>query len=132
MKKLIICCLLFSTCSIFGQSAFSDCVAACLNNTALVESYSPNAIAEIELAATGNLAVYTVYLSEKAITPKKKIEFKVGIRDAATQTIWSYSEQIYEEVAVAEILKNCNKGDAILLLTVDKAYAFPHNEILVK
>ncbi|MFK7932673.1 MAG: hypothetical protein AB8G22_04135 [Saprospiraceae bacterium] len=132
MKNLIICCLLFISASLFGQNAFNDCAAICLDKVALVKDYSPRSSCAIEQDATGKLAVYTVNISEKAITPKRNIDFKIAIRDAATKTIWMYSERTFETIAVEDILAKCKKDDHILLMTVDRSFALPHNEILVK
>lgn len=131
MKNLIICCFLFTTSTLFGQSQFNDCVAACIDKVAIIKQYNKDAICQIEKSATGKLEIYTVSISETAITPNKRIKFKVGIRDAATQTIWLYSEATFKEIEVENILADCKKGDSIILLTKDKTYALPHNEILI-
>jgi len=132
MKNLIIFCLLFASTSLFGQNAFNDCAAICLDKVALVKDYSPRGTCEIRQKATGKLSVYTVNLSEKSIEPKRNIGFKVAIKDAATKTLWMYSERTFETVAVEDILARCNSGDHIILMTVDRSFALPHNEILVK
>lgn len=133
MKKLLFCCLLFAiTNTTFAQDRFNDCVAACLDKVSIIKEYSKDAKAEINYDAKGNLEVYTVGISETAITPKKKIKFKVAIKDAATETLWLFSDQNYTEIEVEKILADCKKGDSIILLTVDAKYALPHHEILVK
>lgn len=124
--------LCFATTGLLGQNPFNDCAAICLDKVALVKDYSPRGTCEIELDATGTLAAYTVELSETAITPKKHIRFKVAIEDAATKTLWLFSEETFKKIPVEKILAKCKKGDVIRLLTVDNTYALPHNEILVK
>ena len=131
-KVLFMVAFLFATTTLLGQGAFNDCAAICLDKVALVKDYSPRGTCEIQQDAKGTLAIYTVELSESAITPKKSIEFKVAIEDAATKTLWLFSEKTFKEIAVEKILAKCKKGDAIRLLTVDNAFALPHNEILVK
>ncbi|MEM1122478.1 MAG: hypothetical protein AAGJ18_18675, partial [Bacteroidota bacterium] len=69
---------------------------------------------------------------EAAIEPKKKIQFKVAIKDANTKTVSLISDQTYTEIAVDEILTDCHAGDSIMLLTLESEYALPHHEILVK
>ena len=132
MKNVIICCCLIFTTSLFSQKAYSDCAAICLNKVALVKDYSPSGICEVSLDGKGVLSVFTVALSERAISPQKPILFKIAIRDAETQTIWIYAEKTFETIDMEEILANCQKGDHILVMTVDQTYALPHNEILVK
>lgn len=132
MKKLFFFYFCLMTTALIGQESFNDCAAICLNKKAIVTDYSPRGICEMELDASGKLAVYTVELTETAITPKQYIGFKIAVRDVATKTIWLFSEETYQEIEVEKVLKQCKKGDTILLLTVDKAFALPHNEILVK
>ncbi|MFK7983422.1 MAG: hypothetical protein AB8G86_25800, partial [Saprospiraceae bacterium] len=84
------------------------------------------------LAAKGLLTAYTVELSETAITPKKAIRFKIAIEDTMTKTLWLFSEKTFKKIAVEKVLAKCKKGDVIRLITVDNAFALPHNEILVK
>lgn len=132
MKKLIILCLFFITSKALWGQHFNSCVAACIDKTTIVKSYDVNAVCEISKDAAGKLEIYTVDISENGISPKKNIKFKVAIRDTKTQTIWLYSETNFKEIDVEKILVDCKKGDSILLLTKDKRYALPHNEILVK
>ena len=131
-KGLLIIAFLLVTTTVFGQAAFNDCAAICLDRVALVKDYSPNSTCEIELSATGILTAYTVALSEQAITPKKAIGFKIAIEDATTKTLWLFSEKTFKKILVEEVLAKCKKGDIIRLITVDNAFALPHNEILVK
>ena len=56
----------------------------------------------------------------------------MAIEDAATKTLWLFSEETFKKIPVEKILAKCKKGDVIRLLTVDNTYALPHNEILVK
>ena len=131
-KVLFLIALCFATTPLFSQAAFNDCAAICLDKVALVDDYSPRGACEIELTAKGILTAYTVELSETAITPKKNIKFKIAIEDAATKTLWLFSDKTYKEIPVETVLAKCKKGDVIRLLTVDNTYALPHNEILVK
>ncbi len=133
MKKVVfIIALFFAITPLFSQDAFNDCAAICLNKIALVKDYSPSSTCEIELEAKGTLTAYTVELSATAITPKKAIGFKIAIEDAATKTLWLFSEKTFKKIAVEDVLAKCKKGDIIRLVTVDNAFALPHNEILVK
>lgn len=131
-KILFIVTLFFSTTTLLGQDTFNDCAAICLDKVALVNDYSPRGTCEIELTAKGTLTTHTVELSETAITPKESIGFKIAIEDSATKTLWLFSEKTYKKIAVEEVLAKCKKGDIIRLITVNNAFALPHNEILVK
>jgi len=133
MKKVLyIIALVFSTTVLWGQDAFNDCAAICLDKVALVKDYSPSGTCEVELTAKGILTAYTVDLSETAITPKKQIEFKIAIEDGNTKTLWLFSKKTFKKIQIEKVLAKCKKGDTIRLLTVDNSFALPHNEILVK
>ena len=131
-KGLLIIAFLLITTTVFSQDAFKDCAAICLDKVALVKDYSPNGTCEIEQNAKGILTAYTVHLSETAITPKQAINFKIAIEDAVTKTLWLFSEKTFQQIDVEKVLTRCKRGDVIRLITVDNAFALPHNEILVK
>ncbi|GAB3524708.1 hypothetical protein GCM10027442_53040 [Emticicia fontis] len=87
---------------------------------------------EISLKATGDLTVNTVNLSPTESKAVDKIPFKIAIKEKDTQTITLFSKEDFMKVDVQKVLSQCKKGDQIVLLTTDKQYALPHNEILVK
>jgi hypothetical protein len=70
-----------------------------------------------------------VELSEKGGTPKKAIEFQVAIKNTMTNTLWMYSREILDEVRFEDVLAKCQKGDKIVILTVDQEYSLTHHEI---
>jgi len=132
MKKLIVTA--FALCA-FSQVGFSQhfCSAAFLNNKMVVDQYIKEGYKnEISIKATGNLTVNTVELSNKESKAVEKIPFRVAIKEKDTQTITLFSKDEFMQVDVKKVLSQCKKGDQIVLLTLDKKYALPHNEILVK
>lgn len=115
-----------------AQQAFTNCSAAFVGDRMLVDTYSPKGKCTLATTASGTLTVQTVVLStteSKAIDP---IDFKVAIRDKSTGTLHLYSKKTYRQVPVQHVLARCKKGDQIVLLTVGRRYALPHNEILVQ
>ncbi|GAB3768053.1 hypothetical protein GCM10028818_01840 [Spirosoma horti] len=82
--------------------------------------------------AKGELTVKTVALTSTESKPLNRVPFTVAIRDKATNTLHMYSRRPVCQVPVQRVLANCKKGDNIVLLTIDKRYALPQNEILVK
>lgn len=132
MKKLI--ATAFALCA-FAQVGFSQqvCSAAFLNNKMVVDQYTKEGYKnEIALNATGDLTVNTVELSAKENKAVTRIPFKVAIKEKDTNTIVLFSKEDFMKVDVKKVLSECKKGDQIVLLTLDKKYALPHNEILVK
>ena len=132
MKKLI--ATAFAFCA-FSQVGFSQhvCSAAFLNNKMVVDQYVKEGYKnEISINATGSLTVNTVELSAKENKAVEKIPFRVAIKAKETKTITLFSTDEFMQVDVKKVLSQCKKGDQIVLLTQDKQYALPHNEILVK
>ncbi|WP_460474988.1 hypothetical protein [Emticicia fontis] len=132
MKKLIT--IAFFCCA-FSQACFSQhiCSAAFLGNKMIVDQYTKTGYKnEISLKATGDLTVNTVNLSPTESKAVDKIPFKIAIKEKDTQTITLFSKEDFMKVDVQKVLSQCKKGDQIVLLTTDKQYALPHNEILVK
>ena len=132
MKKLIavafFCCA-FSTFS-YGQHI---CSAAFLGSKMIVDQYTDKGYKnEIALNATGELSVSTVYLDKNESKAVDRIPFKIAIKEQGTKTITMFSREDFMKVDVQKVLSQCKKGDQIVLLTLDKQYALPHNEILVK
>ena len=132
MKKLITAAFLcFAVSSVsFGQHV---CSAAFLGNKMIVDQYTKTGYKnEISFNATGDLTVNTVDLSPTQSKALDQIPFKVAIKEKETQTITLFSKEDFMKVDVKKVLSQCKKGDQIVLLTLDKQYALPHNEILVK
>ncbi|MBA4850727.1 hypothetical protein [Emticicia sp. BO119] len=132
MKKLIVTAFF---CCAFAQAGFGQqvCAAAFLGNKMIVDQYNKTGYKnEISLKTLGDLTVNTVDLSRTESNAVDKIPFKVAIKEKDTQTITLFSKEDFMKVDVQKILSHCKKGDQIVLLTLDKQYALPHNEILVK
>lgn len=114
-----------------AQEAFTNCTAAFLNGKLVVDEYSPGGKCVMNANAAGQLTVATVDLSAEEARPTGQLDFKIAIRDGHSKTLMLFSEKTYRKVQVQEVLKKCKKGDAIVLLTLDDEYAFPHHEILI-
>ena len=134
MKKLnclVISILVCISNVLSAQNQFKDCSAVFLNNKMVVNEYSTKGKCLLAATASGKLTVNTAELSETGGKAKDKIPFKIAIRDKNTKTLVSFSEQIFSEINIQNVMKKCNKGDHIVVLTTDRQHALPHNEILV-
>jgi hypothetical protein len=60
------------------------------------------------------------------------VAVSLAIRDENTKTLTMFSGEDFRKIEVQKVLAKCKKGDSIVLLTLEKQYALPHNEILVK
>lgn len=123
------CCL--STMSL-AQEKYSNCSAAFVGSKLIVDRYTPTGQCRLPANAKGNLSVSTVALTSAKTKALNKIDFKLAIRDKETKTVHLFSEKSFRQIPVQNVLSQCKKGDQILLLTTDKRYSLPHNEILVQ
>lgn len=114
------------------DSDFQNCSAAFLNGKMIVDNYSPEGKCVVSSKASGKLSLHPVELSaDQPPVPGEKIKFKVAIRGGSTRTLMLLSEKTWKEIDIEDILKECSKGDAIVLLTMERQWAVPHSEILV-
>ncbi len=136
MKKLLLLSFLFWSKIVFSQEQFSNCSAVFLNDQMVVESYSAQAKCKISKDAKGWISVGTVNLGdinwgEKRFEITSKIPFSVAIKDGNTGTITLFSSKIFKKIVVDKIMPKCKKGDSIIIMTTNDAYALPHNDLLV-
>jgi hypothetical protein len=131
MKKIMIIIFVLFCSKSFAQKAFSDCPAAFLDKKMIVKEYSHKAKASISLSARGELSVGTVALSEKGNKLMDNFAFSIAIKDKATGTLMLFSKEHFAKIDIRKILSRCQKGDSIVILTLNNEYALPHNEILV-
>ncbi len=110
---------------------FSNCAAILLNDKVLVDEYSPEGQCEVFSEMTGSLKVATVDFSLDNFCLSMPVMFKVAIKNEQTNTLWLYSEKNFFEVPIEDVLKKCQRGDRIILVTVDQEYALPHHEIAI-
>jgi hypothetical protein len=114
------------------DSDFQNCSAAFLNGKMIVDEYSPEGKCVVSSKAKGKLSLHPVELSnDHPPIPGEKIKFKVAIRGGSTRTFMMLSEKTWKEIDIEDVLKECQKGDAIVLLTLERQWAVPHSEILV-
>lgn len=132
LRFLLIALCSFAYASVGAQDGPTHCVAAYVDTRMVVDEYTTKGQCRLPATATGDLAVYTVDLSPSQSKAVDKVGFKVAIRDKATGTLTMFSDETYRQVPVQRVLATCKKGDHIVLLTVDRQYALPHNEILIQ
>jgi hypothetical protein len=135
MKKLLLSFLLLANFT-FAQDNYSNCSAVFLNDQMVVEEYSDAAKAKISKEAKGWISAGTVNLGDVTKGEKKaeitgKFEFGLAIKDGNTGTITMFSAKTYKKIEVEKVLAKCQKGDSIIIMTLDDEYALPHNNLLV-
>ncbi|KAA3634904.1 MAG: hypothetical protein DWQ02_10625, partial [Bacteroidetes bacterium] len=78
------------------------------------------------------LTVSKVNLGCQSTKAGKGIGFRVAIKNDRTNTLWMYSPKVLFEVNLQEVLKKCEEGDSILIMTVDQKYSLSHHVIEVE
>ena len=133
MKKANVLVIFFLTVAVsaIAQNEFSNCAAAFLGGKIVVDKYTPEGKCVLSQKATGELTVCTADLSPERSVPKDKLEFKIAIRDKNTGTLTMYSGETFVKADIQNIMAKCAPGDHIVLITMAREYALPHNEILV-
>jgi hypothetical protein len=108
---------------------FTDCAAIIYKGEMLVDEYSPRGECKLNEGMRGVITVSAVELNEEGGRPVKNIPFKIAIKNGKTNTQWMFSDKTFNKVFLEDILKECNTGDKIIIITTDQKYALPHNEI---
>jgi hypothetical protein len=130
VKNLILGIVLLG---IYSQIQAQSCSAAFLDNKMIVNEYTPEGKCFLKLEASGTLIVAeTELFDDGRFNITNKIGFMVAIRDKNTKTLTMYSTEVFPQADIRPILAKCQKGDSIVLLTMKKDYALPHNEILIQ
>ncbi len=136
MKKTIVLftllMILVFAASAVAQGGFGSCTGAFLDKKLVVDEYTTSGKCILSHNATGELTVCTAELSPQSSIPKDEIEFKIAIRDKNTGTLMMYSGETFKKIDIQKVMTQCTPGDHIVLLTMSREFALPHNEILVK
>lgn len=133
--KVLLCSLLLVGTAVLshGQDAFNSCSAAFLDKVLIVNEYSPEGTCVLPHDAKGTLtAGEAELLGGRKANITNYIEFMVAIRDKKTKTLMMFSSEVYKKLDIQKVMEKCKKGDSIVILTLNNAYALPHNEILVQ
>lgn len=91
----------------------------------VVDAYTTTGQGRLPATATDDLTVQTVDLSPAGGKPLETIDFKVAIRDEGSHTLRLFSGQTFRRLPVQNVLAHCQKGDHIVLLTLDNRSALP-------
>ncbi len=108
---------------------YSDCAAIFYNGEMLVNEYSPDGKCQLGAGMRGKLTLSAVTLTESSATPTTVLPFRVAIKHADSNTLWMFTDSAVKEVMLEDIVKECKKGDKIIILTAYKKYSLSHHEI---
>lgn len=112
---------------------FNTCAAAFLDNKMIVNEYTTEGKCVLATNVTGELTLRPVIFEEgKELKMGEKIPFKIAIRGGTSRTLMMFSEKTYKEIDIQKVLKECKKGEYVVLLTTEREWSVPHGEILVE
>ncbi len=111
------------------SNKFSECAAIYLDNKMMVDDYSPSGKCTVMPNSKGILHVYGIRLYPEMQIPMDQVSFKVAIHNTKTNTMWMFSEETYQTLALEKVLAKCEEGDNIILLTTNSQYSLPHHKI---
>lgn len=130
-RMMSVACLVGAALVGYAQSKFSNCSAVFIDNRPVVNDYSPTGKCSLTQDAQGTLSVAEATYENNQWHQTAAIDFMVAIRDKNSKTLTMFSKEVYQKVDIKNVLSKCNKGDAIVLLTLKDSYALPHNEIVI-
>lgn len=108
----------------------TEFVAIMFDGKSLVENDTPDGPLNINPTLKGKLSVSTTAPAcnggSKAVKP---VGFKLGVKDFRTNTIWMYSEETLYEVDLEKVMKQCEMGDRLIFMLVDRSYRLPRHEL---
>lgn len=112
---------------------FSSCAGAFLGKKLVVNEYTTTGTCVVAATATGELTLRPVFFTEgEDLKSGDKIPFKIAIRHGGTKTLMLWSEKTCKEIDIQKVLRDCQKGDYIVLMTLERQWSVPHSEILVE
>ena len=128
---LVICFAILSYFSSFGQDKFNTCSAIFVEDSRLVDEYSPRGKCIIDASAKGTLTVREI-IGDDDFRQDVFVPFKVAIKEGKTNTLTLFSGNSYKKLDIQSVLKKCNKGDRVLVLPEGEKWSLPHHEVLVE
>lgn len=122
---------LFNTRKYEPRNNYSDPVSIVYKGKILAQPGSLDRPFFVGSGMTGKISVSTIDRSEKGARPIAPIGFNVAIHHAQTNSLWMYSEEPLFEVEIARLLKECDQGDTLIFMPVDRNYRLSRHKIMV-
>lgn len=102
-----------------------------LDGESIAKVDTPPGPLQVDIMKKGVLSVATIDRSGGEYLPVKQVGFKIAIEEYHSNGLSMFSEETYYEIDVEEVLKSCNMGDKIILITVEKRYQLSRHELIV-
>ncbi len=86
---------------------------------------------QLDLFQVGKLTVATVPTCQNATKSGYNVKFQVAIRNARTNTMYSYTREGVMEVDLGALLSKCEMDDYIIIMTADQKFKLTKNEMYI-
>lgn len=71
----------------------------------------------------------TILDNSKRLSAIESPTFQIAIKDIKSGTQRMYSNEVYTEIPVEEIIQQCKEGESLIILTTDRKYVLRDNVI---
>ena len=102
-----------------------------LNGERFVNDDTPDGPLMISRNQKGKLTVCKIDRTTEDYTVREAVEFKIAIKYYATNALTMYSDKPYLEIDLQSVLRECNWGDRIYIITVDGKNQLPRHELVL-
>ena len=85
----------------------------------------------LEAGMRGKFTVAPVVMNKGIATSGITIPFRVAIKKKSMRSLWMYSDEVFEEVQLEDIMKECKPGDEIIFIMVNRDYFLQNYEVKV-
>ncbi len=85
----------------------------------------------LEAGMRGTFTVAPVVMNGDVATQGKVVPFRIAIKKKYMRSLWMYSDEVFEEVNFEDIMQECEVGDEIIFIMVDKDYFLQNYEVEV-
>jgi len=83
----------------------------------------------LEEGMRGTFTVAPVVMNAGVATQGKAVPFRIAIKKKYMRSLWMYSDEIFEEVNFEDIMKECEVGDEIIFIMVNRDYFLQNYEV---
>lgn len=108
---------------------FTQFAAVLLEGEPLINKAANEGFLTVFPATSGKLSVASIDRSDEKNVVGERVGFRVGVLDWRTQTLWMFSDKVLYEVELAELIRECELGDRLIFMTVDRKYRLPRHEV---
>lgn len=85
----------------------------------------------LEAGMRGKFTVAPVIMNGDTATQGKAVPFRIAIKKKSMRSLWMYSDKVFDEVNFEDIMQECEVGDEIIFIMVNRDYFLQNYEVEV-